>query len=118
MLGAIIGDIVGSRFEFHNTDKYDFEMFTDETTAPGSLEEYKKNALLAEFEKDYEKASENWMIRLTDKGADFRARGGFITQWNNDRIKATYRWTVIAAIAAIIGALIQAYQVWLQPHIQ
>ena len=26
MLGAIIGDIVGSRFEFHNTDKYDFEM--------------------------------------------------------------------------------------------
>ena len=38
--------------------------------------------------------------------------------WCNDRIKATYRWTVIAAIAAIIGALIQAYQVWLQPHIQ
>lgn len=32
MLGAIIGDIVGSRFEFHNTDKYDFEMFTDEST--------------------------------------------------------------------------------------
>ena len=57
-------------------------------------------------------------IRLTNKGADFRARGGVITEWNNDRIKATYRWTVIAAIAAIIGALIQAYQVWLQPHIQ
>ena len=31
MLGAIIGDIVGSRFEFNNTDKYDFgELFTDE----------------------------------------------------------------------------------------
>lgn len=29
MLGAIIGDIVGSRFEFNNTDKYDFELFTD-----------------------------------------------------------------------------------------
>lgn len=27
MLGAIIGDIVGSRFEFNNTDKYDFELF-------------------------------------------------------------------------------------------
>lgn len=30
MIGAIIGDIVGSRFEFHNTDKYDFELFTNE----------------------------------------------------------------------------------------
>lgn len=28
MIGAIIGDIVGSRFEFFNTDKYDFELFT------------------------------------------------------------------------------------------
>lgn len=28
MIGAIIGDIVGSRFEFNNTDKYDFELFT------------------------------------------------------------------------------------------
>ena len=25
MLGAIIGDIVGSRFEFNNTDNYNFE---------------------------------------------------------------------------------------------
>lgn len=61
---------------------------------------------------------ESRMIRLTDKGADFRARGGFITQWNNDRLKETYIWAVIAAIAAVIGVLIQAYQVWLQPHIQ
>lgn len=38
----------------------------DETTAPGSLEEYKKNALLAEFEKNYEKASENWMQYLNE----------------------------------------------------
>lgn len=30
MLGAIIGDIVGSRFEFNNTNKTDFELFTDE----------------------------------------------------------------------------------------
>lgn len=32
MLGAIIGDIVGSRFEFNNTNRYDFEMFNDEST--------------------------------------------------------------------------------------
>ena len=30
MLGAIIGDIVGSRFEFNSTNDYDFELFTDE----------------------------------------------------------------------------------------
>ena len=29
MLGAIIGDIVGSRFEFHNHRNKDFELFTD-----------------------------------------------------------------------------------------
>jgi ADP-ribosylglycohydrolase len=30
MLGAIIGDIVGSRFEFHPTNDYHFELFTPE----------------------------------------------------------------------------------------
>ncbi len=30
MIGAIIGDIVGSRFEFNNTDNFDFELFTRE----------------------------------------------------------------------------------------
>lgn len=30
MIGAIIGDIVGSRFEFNNTTTQDFELFTDE----------------------------------------------------------------------------------------
>jgi ADP-ribosylglycohydrolase len=30
MLGAIIGDIVGSRFEFNPTNDYDFELFSDQ----------------------------------------------------------------------------------------
>lgn len=30
MLGAIIGDIVGSRFEFNNTSRTDFDLFTPE----------------------------------------------------------------------------------------
>lgn len=30
MIGAIIGDIVGSRFEFNNTGDLNFELFTDE----------------------------------------------------------------------------------------
>ena len=29
MLGAIIGDIVGSKYEFNNTFDYNFEMFSD-----------------------------------------------------------------------------------------
>ena len=32
MLGAIIGDIVGSRFEFNNTDNYNLELFTKDST--------------------------------------------------------------------------------------
>lgn len=32
MLGAIIGDIVGSRFEFNNTNDMNFKLFTDEST--------------------------------------------------------------------------------------
>lgn len=32
MLGAIIGDIVGSRFEFNNTDNYNFELFAKDST--------------------------------------------------------------------------------------
>ena len=28
MIGAIIGDIVGSRFEFHNHRSKDFDLFT------------------------------------------------------------------------------------------
>lgn len=31
MLGAIIGDIIGSRFEFNNTHRTDFELFTAES---------------------------------------------------------------------------------------
>lgn len=30
MLGAIVGDVVGSRFEFNNTSQYDFDLFSTE----------------------------------------------------------------------------------------
>ncbi len=32
MIGAIIGDIVGSRFEFHNTDNREFKLFTKDNS--------------------------------------------------------------------------------------
>lgn len=30
MLGAIVGDVIGSRFEFNNTRNYNFELFSNE----------------------------------------------------------------------------------------
>jgi len=32
MLGAIIGDVVGSIYEFHNTRNYDFELFSEDSS--------------------------------------------------------------------------------------
>ena len=43
MLGAIVGDIVGSTYEFHPADRYDFELFpkgsayTDDTVGFDNL---------------------------------------------------------------------------------
>ena len=31
MLGALVGDIIGSMYEFHNTKRTDFELFTEWT---------------------------------------------------------------------------------------
>ena len=32
MLGAIVGDVIGSRFEFNNTRNYNFELFSNESS--------------------------------------------------------------------------------------
>lgn len=37
MLGAIIGDIVGSRWEFNPTNDYDFEWLSKEETCQGTV---------------------------------------------------------------------------------
>ena len=62
MLGAIIGDIVGSRFEFHNTKKYDFGelfnnycSFTDDTICTVAI----ADALLHEG-GDYKECLVKW----------------------------------------------------------
>lgn len=61
MLGAIIGDIVGSRFEFNNTNKFDFELFTpecsftDDTICTIAI----ANALTS-GDKDYKGALHRW----------------------------------------------------------
>lgn len=60
MKGAIIGDIVGSRFEFKNTDKSDFELFTpqnnftDDTVCTVAI----ADAILNDY--DYRKSLVRW----------------------------------------------------------
>lgn len=61
MLGAIIGDIIGSRFEFNNTNDYNFELFspecsfTDDTICTIAI----ANAL-TEGNRDYKSSLHNW----------------------------------------------------------
>lgn len=68
MLGAIIGDIVGSRFEFHNTRDYNFELFgkgcnfTDDTICTIAV----ADAILTRgggempIERDYRISLQHW----------------------------------------------------------
>ena len=45
MIGAIIGDIVGSRFEFNNHRSKEFELFTEEWSDFDKTKVYKMNVL-------------------------------------------------------------------------
>ena len=87
MYGAIIGDIVGSRFEFNNIRSKDFEFFhedcyfTDDSVmtiaVAKALHESKKN--------DYEDLSEQcvrWMKEIGKKYPDC-GYGGHFFQWIN-----------------------------------
>lgn len=77
MLGAIIGDIVGSRWEFNSTNDYDFELFsdknkfTDDTICTVAI----ADALLKG--RDYGESLHDWCRRYMQPkggyGARFRA---------------------------------------------
>ncbi len=78
MLGAIIGDIVGSRFEFANTNRTDFELFakgcdyTDDTICTVAI----ADALLRGA--DFADTLQTWCRRYPHpKGA----YGGRFHQW-------------------------------------
>ncbi len=51
-------------------------------------------------------------ILLTDKGNEFKAKGGFIEQYRKDHLQATFVFAIIAAIAAITSVLLQTYQLF------
>ncbi len=76
MLGAIIGDVVGSRFEFHNYRNKDFELFTsrcfftDDTVMTAAV----ANALINH--KDMAKELQKYGRKYEDRGY-----GGRFARW-------------------------------------
>ena len=78
MLGAIIGDIVGSRYEFDATNDYNFELFsdknsfTDDTICTIAV----ADAILQK--RDYGESLHDWCLRYMSPKGGF---GGRFRQW-------------------------------------
>lgn len=87
MLGAIIGDIVGSRFEFKNHRSKDFQLFhpdcsfTDDTICTVAVAE----ALLDNY--SFEEALRKWCAKYPNPMGGY---GGMFRQWLNGNIKGPY----------------------------
>lgn len=83
MIGAIIGDIVGSRFEFDETPKADFEFFldpprcnyTDDTVMTIAV----ADAILNQ--KDYSQTLHDWGNRYPDPKGSY---GNMFSKWLSD----------------------------------
>ena len=78
MLGAIIGDIVGSRFEFNNTNDFDFELFTSacDYTDDSICTIAVADAILND--KSYEEATLEWCRRYPHPMGSY---GGSFSRW-------------------------------------
>ena len=84
MLGAIIGDIVGSRFEFGHTDTKDFEFFhpkcsvTDDTVLTAAIAQS-----VMEAEGDYDKLGELAVKYMREIGGAYPhgMYGGMFREW-------------------------------------
>lgn len=83
MFGAAIGDIIGSRFEFHNYKGTDFELFvpncrfTDDTVCTTAVAEWAING----FENDLSLIVKKWGNRYRRAGY-----GGMFSQWLNPNV--------------------------------
>ena len=84
MLGAIIGDIVGSRFEWDNHRDKAFELFTEDCfVTDDSIMTLAVGMALADCEGDYRLLSEKaveWMRRIGQPYPDC-GYGGRFFQW-------------------------------------
>ncbi|KAA6315903.1 hypothetical protein EZS27_033710 [termite gut metagenome] len=87
MLGAIVGDIIGSRFEFNNTKRTDFKLFTgkntftDDTVCTVAI----ADALLKSGGKDFQTLLIDWCRRYPDRGY-----GGRFYNWLINRTQKPY----------------------------
>lgn len=85
MIGAIIGDIVGSRFEWHNYRAKDFEFFhsTCKFTDDSVMTLAVAKAILESQEEDYEDLEEKVVADMQQLGRAYphRGYGGFFYQW-------------------------------------
>lgn len=98
MIGAIIGDIVGSRFEFNNHKSKDFELFTDESfvtddsimtlaVAKALIETertFKNGEDIYRLSKDYlDRLAENTVLYMQTIGRKYPncGYGGHFGQW-------------------------------------
>ena len=78
MLGAMIGDIAGSKYEFNNTFDYDFEMFgegcdfTDDTICTVAVADAILNG------RSYQESLLDWCRRFPDM---IGAYGGRFAGW-------------------------------------
>lgn len=78
MLGAIIGDIVGSRFEFNPTNDYNFELFTDEC---GFTDDTICTCAIADAllnDKDFGEGLHEWCRKYPHPKGSY---GGRFAQW-------------------------------------
>lgn len=72
MLGAIIGDIVGSRFEFNNYRKKDFEFFSKECFfTDDSIMSLAIAKALMESKKDYSDLKEKAIYYMQTIGRNY-----------------------------------------------
>lgn len=105
MIGAIIGDIVGSRFEFNNYRSKDFELFTEDCKATDDsimtlavakaimeAEKVKKSSI-AEYDSDYYLLIENMAVKyMQEIGRKYPdcGYGGMFLQWIFDENPKPY----------------------------
>ena len=87
MLGAIIGDIVGSRWEFNPTNDYNFELFSDENsfTDDTICTVAVADALLKE--RDFGKSIHEWCRRYPHPMGGY---GGRFAQWVHSKTPQPY----------------------------
>ena len=83
MLGAIIGDTVGSHYEFHNTKDYNFEMFADRSsyTDDSVMTMAVAHWLLSDPQQSYQ-GLEDAMVEFGEKfPCPMGDYGGLFYQW-------------------------------------